>query len=419
MAAAPLLIVGGGHAAGRAAGALRDAGYGESIYLIGDETLPPYERPPLSKEVLTKNVDPMAATIYPEKFYEKNSIRLFLGSPVSGLDLKSRTVVVGQSKFSYSRLLFCTGSRPRLLEAGGEGVKDVLYLRSAADALALRSRLEVGSRIVLVGGGYIGLEVASSAVARGCSVTVLEAGPQILGRGISAEIAAVVGAVHRCHGVTIRTSVKIERIIRSRVGLLLECSDGSRYPADLVVAGIGAVPNIEVCSAAGISCGNGILTDEFGRTEAPNVYAAGDVACRNSPRAGRHIRLESWENAEVQAAIIAQNLLDARISCDSIPWFWTDQYDLNLQVLGIRDKWDEIVVRGDVDNGSGSIFYLRDKKIVSAELLNSGRDRRAVKSLMEHGIPVDRKKIESKDIPIAKTGVMPTASSSVPQAVVN
>lgn len=382
-----IVILGAGHAGGRAAAALRKKGFDGAIQLVGDETDPPYERPPLSKEALAEGADPLVNRINDDAFYADKDIELLLGTPAAGLDLDAKRVELAgaKGKLDYDSLIIATGCRARALPLPGADHERVLTLRSAADCRALRPLLVSGARVVLIGGGFIGLEVAASASKLGCAVSVLEAQPQLLGRALAPQVADFLAAQHRAAGVEIVTGAKVAEIRHGGSESEVRLADGRGFPAEVIVVGVGAALNDEMVRDAGLDCDNGILVDSACRTAADDVYAIGDIAHHENLRLGRRLRLESWENAELQAEIAAAGILGEEAVCNAVPWFWTDQHGVNLQLLGYGESWDEEVLRGKPEDGAFSALYLRDGRIVMAALANSGRDRRPLKQLMESG----------------------------------
>jgi 3-phenylpropionate/trans-cinnamate dioxygenase ferredoxin reductase subunit len=411
-----VVIVGGGQAGARSAAALRKAGFEGAISLVGEEAVLPYERPPLSKEVLLGSTDPATLRIYDDTFYRDQRVDLLLGSTVAGFDVAARTVqLAGARTLAYDKLVLATGARARTIEIAGIDHDRILTLRSIADAKRLRQCLQAGQRVVLIGGGFIGLEVAASAARNGCRVTVIEARPQLIERAIGPVVASRLAALHRQHGVILKTTCAIERGQQSASGLLLLLSDGSRVEADVIIAGIGAIPNMELAMHAGLSCSTGIHVDASCRTSAPHVFAAGDVACQFNPLYGERLRLESWENAEHQAAIAAAAILgswhddagvDAIAAPDRsrlpswVPWFWTDQFDLNLQIVGLVAGSDRVAVRGNPDSAAFLIFHFRQDRLTGAELFNCGRERRVVRQLVASGSRFDEKALADPAIPL-------------------
>jgi 3-phenylpropionate/trans-cinnamate dioxygenase ferredoxin reductase subunit len=378
-----VLIVGAGQAGARTALALRQEGWQGEIVLAGDEPGYPYERPPLSKDVLLGKAAPERATILGEERCARDQITLLREDPVSALDLHHRRARLGSgAELAWDHLVVATGSRPRDLPIPGAQLPGVHTLRTAADAVALRGHLRAGAAVVLIGGGFIGLEVAASAAQLGCRVTVVETAGQILSRVVSRVIATEVEKLHRARGVDIRTGVRIESLEGVDQVRRLRLSDGTAIDADVVVVGIGALANDGLAICAGLDCADGIRVDPAARTQAPGVYAVGDVARHEQLWGARSVRLESWENAELQAATAARSIVGRPPAPRGAPWFWTDQFDTNLQILGFPHPEHQIVFRGNVDAPSWCAFMLQGGRLVGACLWNAGRERRAVSQLM-------------------------------------
>ncbi|HSR72764.1 MAG TPA: FAD-dependent oxidoreductase, partial [Kiloniellales bacterium] len=361
--------------------------------------------PPLSKAVLSDGADPLVDRIGDEAFYRDNDIDLRLGTRIGSIDPDRRTVQPENgAAIPYDRLLLTTGARARTLPLPGAELDNVLTLRSATDARRLAPELAPGRSVVLVGGGFIGLEVAASARKHGCEVTVLEAAPRLLARMAGSEIADHVARVHAGQGVALHLSASVsafegrERVEAVRLG------DDSRIPADLVVVGIGAQPNVELAAAAGLDCDDGILVDEHARTSAPDVLAAGDATSHMNAWLGRRLRLESWENAELQSTNAAKTICGDPEPYGGVPWFWTDQFDMNLQILGIDEPEARSLPRGKSESGAFCLFRIRDAddgvRIVAAYLINCGRDRRPVKRLIESRRTVEAAALADPDRPL-------------------
>ncbi len=327
-----MVIVGGGEAGARAALALRAQGWAGPVTVVGAEPWAPYERPPLSKAVLTGADEPVPATI------PMPGVTVLLGTPVTAIDRAGHRLTLADGRLlPYARLLLATGARLRRLPA-----PDIAYLRTWHDALWLRHRLRPGLRLAVVGGGVIGLEVAASAAQRGCAVTVIEAAPRLLGRCAPAEIADLVADRHRAAGVALRLGTGVEAIDGTTVTLI----DGSTVAADLVVAGIGVTPETGLAEAAGLAIDNGIRADHRLATADPDIFAAGDCCSAPHPLfGGRRLRLETWRNTGDQAAVAAANMLGGDRAWDAVPWFWSDQFELCLQVAGLPDAGAETVAR--------------------------------------------------------------------------
>nr|WP_315414363.1 FAD-dependent oxidoreductase [uncultured Pseudomonas sp.] len=342
-----LIIVGAGHAGGRAALTLREEGYTGRLILIGDEAHLPYERPPLSKGLLQGSIDLAGCSLCDEARLAELGIEHIAGNPVRQLDPAQQRLQLADGQWlAYAGLLLATGGRARRLP---QAQANVLYLRTHDEALALKAALRPGARLVVVGGGFIGLEVAATARSLGCDVTLLEAGPRLAGRVLPPVISEALLDVHRLHGVEVRLNVALESIDVDAVVLV----DGQRLPCDLVVVGIGMQPNIELAAAAGLDVGQGIRVDAHLRTSAPNVYAAGDVC--EFRLDGQYQRQETWRNAEAQGRHAALNLLGRELAFESLPGFWSDQYDWGLQTVGVSTA---LTVSRPLPTGGLLLFYL-------------------------------------------------------------
>lgn len=344
---APLIIVGAGHAGGRAALTLREEGYTGRLILIGDEPHLPYERPPLSKGLLQGTADLAGYSLCDRDRLAELDIEHIAGNPVIQLEPQQHRLQLADGQWlPYAGLLLATGGRARRLP---QEHANVLYLRTHDEALALRSALTPGTRLVVVGGGFIGLEVAATARGLGCEVTVLEAGPRLAGRVLPPVISQALLALHREQGVEVRLNVALESIQADAVLLV----DGQRLPCDLVVVGIGMQPSIELATAAGLEVGQGIRVDEYLRTSAANIYAAGDVC--EFRLDGLYQRQETWRNAEAQGRHAALNLLGREVPFDAIPGFWSDQYDWGLLTVGVMTP---SMVTRVLPGGGLLLFYL-------------------------------------------------------------
>lgn len=383
-------IVGAGQAGGRTARALRRFGWQGRILLLGDEPEPPYERPPLSKEVLSAGADPLDAPVLRPEQAEELGIELETGVPVEALDLGARRLsLAGGRSLAWDRLVLATGARPRRLAVPGAGLPGVHLLRSAADARALASELGTGRRVVAVGGGFIGLEVAASARKRGCVVSVVEAAPHLIGRAMGPKLSRHLRALHVEHGVNIRLSGQVAAFEGGGRLEAVRLADGTRMAADVAVVGIGCVPETALAEAAGLECDDGILTDAFAATSAPGVWAVGDCTRHENRFLGRRIRLESWENAELAPQIAARAICGKPEPYAVVPWFWTDQYDLNLQLLGLTGFEGELLWRGKPREGPAIAFELEHGMLRGAALFDAGRERRPVTQLIESRARLD------------------------------
>jgi 3-phenylpropionate/trans-cinnamate dioxygenase ferredoxin reductase subunit len=379
-----VVIIGAGQAGAALAAKLRGLGHAGPITLIGDEISPPYQRPPLSKAYLMGQMDAARLWLRAPEFWADQRVDLHLGASVTGIDTTARVVTVGDKHISYDALALTTGSSPRRLPAAiGGDLRGVFTVRSLSDVDAMRPEFQHGRRVVIVGGGYIGLEAAAVAAKLGLQVTVLEMAPRILQRVASPQTSDYFRALHRAHGVDLREATGLDRLTGSpRVtGALL--ADGTTIPADFVIVGVGVTPNTALAEAAGITVDNGIATDAQGRTSAPGVWAAGD--CASFPWQGGRIRLESVGNAIDQAEMVAANMLGAGQDYTAAPWFWSDQYDCKLQIAGLNTGYDRVVSRPG-DGAALSLWYYRGDRLLALDAMNDGRAFMVGKRLIEAGI---------------------------------
>ena len=379
------VIVGAGQAGAHAAVAARTAGLAGRIVLVGEEAHAPYERPPLSKAALTEEPPPEPGWFFPPVRYADLSIELLTGTAASAIDLAAGRVDLADGRrLPFDRLLLVTGGRARRL--GVPGGERALTLRTLDDARALRGRLRPGARVACIGAGVIGLEVAASAHARGCAVTVIEAAPAALGRCTTPEMAAWIAGLHRDAGITLHFGASVAAVTADAV----ECAGGLRVPADVVVAGIGMTRNTEVAAAAGLSVDNGILVDEVGHASAPGVFAAGDVAAFRHPRFGRILRLESWRHAQDHGIAVGRAMAGQAAPYDEVPWFWTDQHGRTIQVAGLPAEASHSVLRGTMADASFCAFHLdADNRVVAATGVNAAREVRVAMALIRAGRPAD------------------------------
>ena len=377
-----VVIIGAGHAAGQAAASLRQAKYEGDITIIGDEAHIPYQRPPLSKAYLKGDQGADKVYLRAESFYTDRDIAMKLNTSATGIDTQSKTVALSTGEtLDYDHLLISTGSRPRKLSIEGSDLPGIHYLRTMDDVDGLREGMQPDANLVIVGGGYIGLEVAAVGRELGLNVHVLEMEERILQRVTTPEMSAYYHQLHEGRGVNIHTSTgvtgfagdgKVEEVI---------CGD-QRFPADIVIVGIGIIPNTELAETAGIHCDNGIVVDDHCRTSDPHVYAAGDCTNHPNPLLDRRLRLESVPNAMDQARVSTANMLGDDKTYAAIPWFWSDQYELKLQMVGFSADGDTQVLRGDMASNQFAIFYLKDGKVVAADAVNSPKEFMLCKQLV-------------------------------------
>jgi len=375
-----LVIIGAGPAGFRAAEVLRQQAPDAEITLVGDEPHLPYQRPPLSKAYLADGLAESALLLQPESFYEQQRISLRLGAAATRIDRAAKQVELSDgARLAFDKLLIATGCRARRLAAFNH--LPIHYLRGLDDAYHVRSALAPGRAVVLIGGGFIGLEIAASAAKLGAQVTVLELAPRLMIRAMPPIVGDFARALHERHGVRLELGIKIELIEATGGGLVVRTDQG-QHVCDLLVAGVGAMPNSELAAAAGLTVEDGIRVDAWGRTSDPDIYAAGDVTRHDNPLLGRAIRIESWQVALNQAAAVARAMLGAAEPYAELPWMWTDQYDCNVQVLGLPSPEADLIVRGDAASGKFTALELGSNgRIAAAITVNNGRDMSALRRL--------------------------------------
>lgn len=403
MADLGMVIVGAGEAGARAAVELRTAGYGGSITLIGKEKLMPYERPPLSKSVITDENDPTPATILDEAKLAEYNIQFVNNQAVLRINRERHELALSSGEIRYERLLLATGAYPRQLAMEGSDHAELLMLRTFADALDLRSRLLPGKHVAIVGAGFIGLELAASAREIGCEATVIEVGPRILGRGVPVEIASLVEARHRQAGVAFHLGTGIERIVRTQAGHVITLQNDILVECDTVIVGIGAIPETSLAATSGLTVENGIWTNGRLQTSDPDIYAAGDCCSFPHPLyGGRRIRLESWRNAQDQGTHVAHNMLGADKPYADLPWFWSDQYELTLQVAGLTDCGAKLVIRNISDTDKFFFHLSEDNRLMAASAvgLNAkiAKDIRLAEMLIQQQTVLDPNDLERPDV---------------------
>ena len=383
--ASTIAIIGGGQAGGEAATLLRQNRFEGRIVLIGEEDILPYMRPPLSKAFLAREIG-KDALIYKDAIaYEKAKVEMRLGERVEEIERSTKRLLLNDgAAFGYDKLVIATGGRARELPVPGANSANVHYLRTIADVEVLQPLMESGRRLVVVGGGYVGLEVAAVAVKRGLAVTVLEAAPRVLARVTAPALSDFYERIHREAGVAIRTGVTVTGFSAEDgcVASVL-CAGGETFPADFVLAGIGLVPNTELAEKAGLKVEDGIVVDEASRTSDPDIYAIGDCAMHaHHGFLHRKIRLELVPNALEQARAVAASITGRPIPAATAPWFWSDQYNLKLQMVGLSDGYDDLVIRGDMEASSFIAFYLKEGRIIAADSVNRLGDFMAAKRLV-------------------------------------
>jgi 3-phenylpropionate/trans-cinnamate dioxygenase ferredoxin reductase subunit len=403
MNAAEVVIVGSGHAGAQAAIALRQAGFAESIAMVGDEPELPYERPPLSKEYFAGEKPFERLLIRPLAFWQQRQVTMLLGRRVTAVDPQAHQVAFADGgTLRYRSLIWATGGSPRKLTCPGHDLKGVHTVRTRADVDLMKHELDATERVVVIGGGYIGLEAASVLTKLGKRVVLLEALNRVLARVAGDDLSRFFEAEHRAHGVDLRTSIAVESLIGENGKVAgVRLGDGEIIPADMVIVGIGIVPAVQPLIEAGAQCGNGVLVDTHCRTSLPDVYAIGDCAAHaNRFAQGAIIRLESVQNANDQANTAVKAILGTPADYDAVPWFWSDQYDLRLQTVGLSTGYDEAVIRGEVHARSFSVVYLKQGKVIALDCVNATRDYVQGRKLVTERAAPDRDKLADPAIPL-------------------
>ncbi len=378
-----VVIAGAGHAAGQTIVSLRQGGFAGRIVLVGEEPYLPYQRPPLSKKFLAGEVDVSRLLLRQEKFYEDHAVDVLLSTRVTCIEPALRTATLSTGdRLGYDKLVLATGSRVREVSLPGSRLPGVHYLRTIQDVDRIRDHFHPGASLVIIGAGYIGLEVAAVAVTHGLKVTVVELANQVMARVEAPLLSEFMTRVHQEAGVEIRCNTGVHSFagdtrLRGVVG-----SDGVEIPADLAIVGIGILPNVELAAEAGIVCDNGIAVDEYCRTSDPDVLAVGDCTNHPNPLLGRRLRLESVHNAQEQAKTAAGTILGRLEPYAQIPWFWSDQYDLKLQIVGITSRSEQAVIRGDPESRSFALFFLDDGRLTSVYAVNHPREFMLSKKLI-------------------------------------
>lgn len=370
------------------------------ITVIGDESDLPYHRPPLSKDFLSGNKSLDEILIRPASVYETANIEMKLGVRVESINSTAKTVLTNEGELlSYDKLVLTTGARIRRLPVPGEDFAGVFYLRDTKDVRAIKAEVKVGRKAVIIGGGYIGLETAASLKKQGVDVTVLEAMPRILQRVTAPIMSEFYKRVHTEEGVNIVEGVMASEILKTKNGLRVQTSCKQSFDADIVIIGIGVIPNIELAEKAGLGTGNGIEVNEFCQTSDPDIYAAGDVSWHYNSIYDRHIRLESVPNATEQGKVAANHINGKPKPYNSLPWFWSDQFDLKLQIAGLSDGYDDIVIRGDIeDSRSFAAFYFKGERLLAVDAVNSPREFMLGRMVLSKGKSLDKKLLADPEI---------------------
>ncbi|WP_411740611.1 NAD(P)/FAD-dependent oxidoreductase [Pseudomonas sp. BF-R-19] len=410
-----VLIVGAGHAAGELATSLRQGGFEGRIVMVGAENHLPYQRPPLSKAYLSGEVQAEALYLKPQTTYDKAGVEFIGSTLVEAINRSTKTVTLSDERtLRYDKLALTTGGRVRRLSIAGakeaEGSNNFHYLRTIEDVRRISPQFQAGKRLVIIGGGYVGLEVAAVAIKRQLHVTVLEGAPRVLARVTAPVMSAFYEQVHREAGVELHTGVAVEGIELTPTGdavTAVLCSSGLRIPADLVIVGIGLLPNVELAEIAGLVVDNGIVVDEFAQTSDPDIVSAGDCTNHPNPILGRRIRLESVPNALEQARTAAATICGKHRPHNSMPWFWSDQYDLKLQMVGLSEGYDQVVLRGDPAKRSFIAFYLKDGNVIAADSVSRPVEFMSCKRLVTERAEVAPSVLADESVPLKSLFALP------------
>jgi 3-phenylpropionate/trans-cinnamate dioxygenase ferredoxin reductase subunit len=385
-----VVVIGAGQAGLQTIMSLRQGGYEGDITLIGDEAYLPYQRPPLSKAYLSGKMERERLFLKPEDFYDDNNVTLKLDTEVASIDAAGKTLALNKGEtLAYDHAVIATGSRPRLLDVPGRELSNIFDLRGMADIDAMQSHFVKGKRLVVVGGGYIGLEAAAVAADMGLSVHVLEAAPRLLARVAEPEISAFYTRLHKDHGVTLVTESQMTGFVGDGAVAGVEMADGSIIEADIVITGIGILPNVELAEAAGLDVENGIVVNELGQTSDAAIFAAGDCTVHPNDLLGRTMRLESVPNAIEQGKAVASAICGAPKPYHQVPWFWSDQYDVKLQIAGVPTQIDNKVLRGDDSTNSFAWFYFTGDKLTGVTAVNRPAEFMAGRMLIEKSLKGD------------------------------
>lgn len=398
-----VVVVGAGHAGVQVAAGLRQRGWQDQVILVDQEGQAPYERPPLSKDLLKPGAPDEPALLRKEQFYLDKGIERVTGSSVTAIDAAEGVVTLSSgASYQYGRLVLCTGSRARPLSAPGAGLPGVHSLRTRDDALAIKRALVPGARVVIIGAGYIGLEVAAAAAKLGAQATVLEFQNRVMNRVTSEPVSRHFEALHQANGVQFVFGAAVTALEGSGSVERVVTSDGSSYAADLVVVGIGVLPSQDLAEAAGLACNDGILVNQYGQTSDPNIYAAGDVTRFHSPVDNVSMRLECIQNAVAQADAVSDHITGREPRKKDIPWFWTVQHEVRLQTAGVRRQDDEVVIRGDSGDSRFSVLYVRDGHLAAIDTINTLNDFMPGKKLIAAHHRLDPALAADPAVPLAQ-----------------
>ena len=389
-----LLIIGAGQSAIQCISTLKKEGYSGSITLVGEEEHLPYQRPPLSKGFLEDSLNKERLYFKKLEFFTENKVQLYLGLSAEKLEINNQKVYLSDnSVLEFDKLVFATGSRVRLLDFPGSELKSIFYLRDLDDAEAIKKDLETSENLVIIGAGYIGLEAAAIAAKKNKKVTIIEMADRVMNRTVDPQISEYYLNLHESYGVKFHFNTSLETINEVSDSLEVVCSDGTEVKADSVLIGAGVVPNIELAEEAGINCDNGIIVNEFGQTNFKNIYACGD--CTNHPNKilNKNLRLESVHNAMEQAKTVASSVMNNPMEYNQVPWFWSDQYDHKLQIVGLSGDHDMVTMRGNTNDAKFMLFYTKDEELIAVDAINNPKEFLISRKLVANKVKIKPKVI--------------------------
>ena len=393
-----VLVVGGGHAGANTAFALRKDGFEGEITIISDESYLPYHRPPLSKDFLKQNIAIEKLSFKSADFYKEQKININLNTRIDAIDLESNLVKTKDASFEFNYLVFATGASPRILQMENADSKNLFYLRQISDVLSLHKQITAAKEIILIGGGYIGLEVASAMIELGLKVTILEAEERILKRVTSPEVSKFYNDFHSNKGVEVICNAKVNNLnAENQMIHSVSLESGESLAADIVLVGIGAIPNTQLADSMGIECSNGIRTDQYCRTSIPNILAVGDCASSFNALFNQEFRLESVPNALAQSKVASSSIIGNELFNNELPWFWSDQYDLKLQMAGLSSGYDECHIIGDINSAEFIACYGKDGQLIAVDSVNQSKQFMLFKKALGNGFQLEMSLIKDKN----------------------
>ena len=393
-----VLVVGGGHAGANTAYALRKDGFEGENTSISDESYLPYHRPPLSKDFLKQNIAIEKLSFKSADFYKEQKININLNTRIDAIDLESNLVKTNDASFEFNYLVFATGASPRLLQMENADSKNLFYLRQISDVLSLHKQITAAKEIILIGGGYIGLEVASAMIELGLKVTILEAEERILKRVTSPEVSKFYNDFHSNKGVEVICNAKVNNLnAENQMIHSVSLESGESLAADIVLVGIGAIPNTQLADSMGIECSNGIRTDQYCRTSIPNILAVGDCASSFNALFNQEFRLESVPNALAQSKVASSSIIGNELFNNELPWFWSDQYDLKLQMAGLSSGYDECHIIGDINSAEFIACYGKDGHLIAVDSVNQSKQFMLFKKALGNGFQLEMNLIKDKN----------------------